>query len=57
MTLTRKKGEKIILQCADGLITITVVEADRGQTRINVKAPMEVKIDREEVYLDKLEGT
>jgi carbon storage regulator len=44
--LTRKYGES--LRIGDD-VTVTVVSIDKNKVRIGVKAPTEVRIDREEV--------
>lgn len=47
LVLTRKSGESIRI---GNNIIITVLESPTGQTKIGVKAPLDVPIHREEVY-------
>jgi len=54
LILTRKKGEKIIVQ-QDGkvLCTVTVTNLSPTQCKLGFEAEKSVRIDREEVYLEK----
>ena len=54
LILTRKKGEKIIVQ-QDGkvLCTVTVTNLSPTQCKLGFEADKSVRIDREEVYLEK----
>ena len=54
LILTRKKGEKIIVQ-QDGRIicTVTVTNLSPTQCKLGFQADKSVRIDREEVYLEK----
>ncbi len=54
LILTRKKGEKIIVQ-QDGkvLCTVTVTHLSPTQCKLGFQADKSVRIDREEVYLEK----
>ena len=54
LILTRKKGEKIIVQ-QNGrvLCTVTVTNLSPTQCKLGFEAEKSVRIDREEVYLDK----
>jgi carbon storage regulator len=52
LVLSRKEGESIIL---DGDIEFTVLGIERDQVKIGIKAPKEIKIWREEIYLAILE--
>lgn len=47
LVLSRKRGEKIRIS---GDITIEVCEIRKGQVRLGIEAPDEVKIYREEIY-------
>lgn len=49
LVLSRKVGERILLQVGETRIWITVVAKDRGKMRIGVEAPREVTITREEL--------
>lgn len=51
LVLTRRVGEKLIL--ADGEIEITILESNGSQTKIGVKAPRNVSVDREEIFQAK----
>jgi carbon storage regulator len=51
LVLSRKVGESIII---GDRIQITVVEVSHGRVKIGVKAPSDVKIDREEIHTKKL---
>jgi len=54
LILTRKKGEKIILQ-KDGkvLCVVTVTSLSPTQCKLGFQADTTVRIDREEVYTHK----
>ena len=53
LILTRKKGEKIIVQ-QNGrvLCTVTVTNLSPTQCKLGFEAEKSVRIDREEVYLE-----
>jgi carbon storage regulator CsrA len=42
-------SEKIIMQTADGEITLMVIGIDRNTVRIGIDAPKKVRVDREEI--------
>ena len=46
LILTRKPGETI--KIGDG-VEVTVIQVNGNQVRIGVKAPREVRVDREEI--------
>jgi carbon storage regulator len=46
LVVTRKAGEQIMI--GDNIV-ITVIHADRGQAKINIDAPREIRVDRAEV--------
>ncbi len=48
LVIARKNGQKLII---NDNIEITVVESKNGSCRLAIKAPSEVKIYREEVYM------
>ena len=54
LILTSKKGEKIIVQ-QDGRVicTVTVTNLSPTQCKLGFQADKSVRIDREEVYLEK----
>lgn len=49
LVLSRKLGEKIIIQSASGPVVVTVVKIDRNQTRLGIEAPIDVRVYREEI--------
>jgi carbon storage regulator len=51
LILTRRIGETIVI--GDNLVRVSVCEVRGNQVRLSVKAPREVVVDREEVYLKK----
>ena len=54
LILTRKKGEKIIVQQDRRVIcTVTVTNLSPTQCKLGFQADKSVRIDREEVYLEK----
>lgn len=48
LVIARKNGQKLII---NDNIEITIVESKNGSCRLAIKAPSEVKIYREEVYM------
>ena len=48
LVIARKNGQKLII---NDNIEITVVDSKNGSCRLAIKAPNEVKIYREEVYM------
>ena len=52
LILTRRIGESIIIA---GNIKITILDAKRYQVKIGIAAPDNLTIDREEIYLRKLD--
>ena len=55
LLLTRRPGEELLLYTDDGLmITVRVVYLHDGQVKLGIKAPPNVHVDREEVYLRKM---
>ena len=53
LILGRRRGERIIIETADGIITILPVMIDGEQIRIGIEAPGHIAVDREEVYRRK----
>ena len=51
LILTRKLGESIVI--GDNIV-ITLIEQRGSQIRVGIKAPKEVKVYREEIYLEIL---
>ena len=52
LVVTRKNGQKIMI---NDNIEITIVEAKNGVCKVAIKADKDVKIYREEIYLQILE--
>lgn len=48
LVIARKNGQKIII---NDNIEVTVIETKPGSCRLAIKAPLDVKIYREEVYM------
>ena len=53
LILARKEEESIIIKTSNGLISIKVVECGKNRVRLGIKAPRNVSVDREEIYLYK----
>ena len=49
LVITRKPGEAIVIDSSGVTIEITVIETAKGQTKLGVSAPKEVKIMRSEL--------
>lgn len=49
LVLSRKLGEKIVIQSAEGPVMVTVVKIDRNQIRLGIEAPINVRVYREEI--------
>lgn len=49
LVLSRKKGQKLII---NDNIEIVIIEADSGIAKIGIKAPKNVSIYREELYIE-----
>lgn len=49
LVLTRKVGEKLVLQHAGVTITIDVLKCEHGRIKLGITAPTEVKACREEL--------
>jgi carbon storage regulator len=54
LTLTRSPGESIMI---GDHITVTVVQVVGSQVRINVVAPKDMLVDREEIRARRLAGS
>ena len=52
LCLTRRVGEKLVI---NDDITVIVLSVDRGQVKVGIDAPKNVSIDREEIYLKKIQ--
>ena len=50
LVLSRKPQESIVIA---GEITLTIIEVRGDKVRIGIKAPRDIDIDREEVFLAK----
>lgn len=56
LILTRHVNEKIIFHGKDGIIAeVGILGIKEGQVRISIEASPDVVIDREEIYLKKLQ--
>lgn len=53
LILTRKTGQKIIIN--KGEIEITVLYSRFNHARLGIKAPKDIDIDREEIFIRKQE--
>ena len=54
LILTRKKGDKVIVQLGDQVIcVVTVTNITPTQCKLGFQADSSVRIDREEVYSKK----
>ncbi|HAU1644266.1 TPA: carbon storage regulator [Legionella pneumophila] len=53
LVLTRKAGQQILI--GKGLIQMKVLKIDEDIISIGIKAPQHIDIDREEIYLKKLQ--
>lgn len=49
LVLSRKKGQKLII---NDNIEVIIIEADSGIAKIGIKAPKNVSIYREELYIE-----
>jgi carbon storage regulator len=47
LVLTRKKDQQIVI---DDVIRVTVIAIEGNRVRLGFEAPLDVKIDREEVH-------
>ena len=52
LILTRKRGQSIII--GDNIV-VQIVECTGNQVRLGIKAPMDVRVLREEIFLDIME--
>ena len=57
LVLKRSVNEDIVIDSADGPITIRVVRARNGSLRIGVDAPRETPVHRREVFEEIHEGS
>jgi carbon storage regulator len=53
LVLTRRQGESIVI---NDNITIQILGSKGNQIRIGINAPKNVSVDREEIYLKKLQA-
>ena len=53
LVLTRKIGQQILI--GKGLIQMKVLKIDEDVISIGIKAPQHIEVDREEIYLKKLQ--
>lgn len=52
MALLLTRGEGEVIRIGDDIV-VTVVEIGRGKVRLGITAPVEIKVDRDEVYRAK----
>ncbi len=50
LVLSRKPHESIVIA---GEITLTIIEVRGDKVRVGIKAPRDIDVDREEVFLAK----
>lgn len=50
LILTRRVGETLMAEIAEGLIEVTVIGVKGNQVRLGITAPKEVAVNREEIY-------
>ena len=53
LVLSRRKGEAVVI--AEG-IRVSVVSISHSRVRLAIEAPMDIAVDREEIYKAKREG-
>lgn len=53
LVLTRRIGQQILI--GKGVIQMKVLKVEDGIISIGIKAPQHIDIDREEIYLKKLQ--
>lgn len=53
LRLNRNVGQKIMLGNDPVVITLLSVDKNKQQASIQIDAPKNISIDREEIYLDK----
>jgi carbon storage regulator len=53
LVLSRRRGEAVVI--ADG-IRVSIVSISRSRVRLAIEAPMDIAVDREEIYRAKREG-
>ena len=54
LTLTAREGDNHIIQCGGQLIKLNFWKFRGDSVRVAYDAPIDVQIDREEVYLQKI---
>ncbi len=55
LILTRRKGEKIVLHLGGHILAVcTITGLGNKQVKLAFEAEPEIKIDREEIYQEKL---
>lgn len=50
LILTRRENESIVIQVGDTVVYVTLLTVKGNQSRVGVRAPRDVTIDREEIY-------
>lgn len=54
LVLSRKLNERIFIGQGDNMIVLTVVAIRGDKIRLGVEAPVEIPVDREEIFEAKL---
>jgi sRNA-binding carbon storage regulator CsrA len=50
LSLKRKRGERVVIQMTDGReVIVTVADAQGGAATLEIDAPRDIRVDREEV--------
>ena len=52
LVLTRREGRRIVITHKGARMTIEVLEARRGSSRLGISAPVDVEVLREELVAD-----
>jgi len=50
LILTRRIGETLMAETADGLIEVTILGVKGNQVRVGINAPKDIEVHREEIY-------
>ena len=54
LILTRRENESIVIQAGDTVVYVTLLGVKGNQSRVGVRAPRDVTVDRQEVYERKV---
>jgi carbon storage regulator len=50
LILTRRIGETLVAETAEGLIEVTILGVKGNQVRVGINAPKDIEVHREEIY-------